>query len=688
MDRDEGNPKKTPIEGQAHLRLISRAIDETETIDLNKMITPDLTESGSFDVGKISHAAFGKLLQALSVPTLLISRSHEIAFANEAFSTIPKAPFNATGETFSSLFGNPKEAREAQLLLEGVFEKREPRVEERILQVHGTRIWARLHLRTIRLGSEKLALVQIENLTAQKQLRTIQKYRKLVNIFPLGMAEFALADSLDLSLTKERLLEGLLDAKIVDGNFEFARMYNRSAMDELKGMRLGTLFPCRGKRKTMYETWIRAGFPTYTFETKEKLLYAPSYYFENTLIGNVSKNRLLGFWWLKRDISERKRADQEILRGQKLESLGILAGGIAHDFNNLLTGIIGNISLAQNALEPGNKALDRLAAASTASTRAQELTRQLLTFSRGGVPIKKTASIVELLRDSVTFVTRGSKVRCEFSIPENLWPIDMDVGQIHQVINNLVINALQAMPDGGVITVQGANLTVTGSPGVPLKKGDYVRISIKDTGIGIPQEYLQKIFDPYFTTKEKGTGLGLATAYSVIKKHEGLMTVESEVGVGTTFHFYLPACTQATARREPEVGEAVKGRGNILVMDDDDLIRDLAGELLTMLGYEVTFARNGAEAVVLYQRAVRLGKPFDVAIMDLTIPGGLGAKEAVEKMLQIDPNIKAVVSSGYSTDPIMTGFAEHGFVGALPKPYNANDLSRLLQRIMSPNDGG
>lgn len=686
MDWDYTKKQRGVGNSRTKIRAVD-SLDSTDTIDLDRLNIPTLTESGSFDLTRVTHDSFGRLLQALSVPTLLITRSHAIAFANSAFLELSSTSFDLSTTTFASLFRNPKEAREAQLMLEDVFEHRQVRVKERILRIHDTRIWARIHLRTIRLGGERLALVQLENLTAQRQLRTVQKYKKLVNIFPLGMAEFSTGRSLDLSLSTAKLLDGLLAARIVDGNNEFALMYSRTNMADLMGVTLGKLFPYRGIRKEVYEKWLRAGFPTYTFETKEKLINAATRDFENTLIGNVSQNRLLGFWWLKRDISERKRAEHEVLRAQKLESLGVLAGGLAHDFNNLLTGILGNISLARAALPPGTKALERLEAAATASTRAQELTRQLLTFSQGGAPIKKIASIGDLLRDSVTFAIRGSKVRCEFVVPDNLWHVDADVGQIDQVMNNLVINAVQAMPDGGVLTVEAANLTVTGSPGLPLKKGEYVRIAVRDTGIGIPQEYLQKIFDPYFTTKEKGTGLGLASAYSVIRRHDGLMTVESEVGVGSVFTFYLPATPAAVAIAEEGEEKSAAGRGRILVMDDDDIIRDLAGELLTMLGYEVDFARNGSEALSLYERALREMRPVDVVVMDLTIPGGMGGKEAMQKLLEIDPDAKAIVSSGYSNDPVMGDYEKYGFVGALPKPYNIADMGKMLHAICSAKRG-
>jgi signal transduction histidine kinase/ActR/RegA family two-component response regulator len=683
MDWDHYGNTEDVTEEVKTLRMQAKDGEVTDTIDLNQMLTVDLTRSGSFDLSRVHQASFGKLLQSLSVPTLLIARSHSIAFANAAFSEITKGRFDVRNSTFSSLFRNPKEAREAQLLLETVFQDRKPRIKERILQIYGTRMWARIHLRTIRLGSEQLVLVQLENLTAQKQLRTIQKYKKLMDIFPLGIAELALHRSLDCSLGFEELFEGVQAAKVVDGNDEFARMYNCETIADIVGMSLGSLLPSKGKRKRIYEDWIRSGFPVHSFDTEEKLISVSSQYFENTLIGNVSKERLLGFWWLKRDISEKRKSEEELLRSQNLESLGLLAGGIAHDFNNLLTGVMGNISLAVGYLDPGHRACSRLEAAMVASSRARELTRQLLTFSQGGTPVKKTSSIRELLTDSVMFALRGSKALCRFSIPEDLWHTDVDAGQIHQVINNLVINAVQAMPDGGTLQVEVANVTVREMDGFSLENGRYVRIAVRDTGIGIPQEYLQKIFDPYFTTKETGTGIGLATSYSIVRKHGGAMTVESDVGVGSTFRFYLPA-----SLRMPDVPQETDerdffGTGRILVMDDDDLIRDLAGELLTMLGCEVAFAKDGDEAVRVYRESLISEHPFNAVIMDLTIPGGMGGKDTMAKLRGIDPGVKAIVSSGYSNDPIMAEYENHGFAGVLPKPYDANDVRRLLRRILS-----
>ncbi|MCJ7776454.1 MAG: PAS domain S-box protein, partial [Desulfobulbaceae bacterium] len=310
------------------------------------------------------------------------------------------------------------------------------------------------------------------------------------------------------------------------------------------------------------------------------------------------------------DITERKEMEEELLRAQKLESVGILAGGIAHDFNNILTTILGNVSLARMQVNPEDELFDLLREAETASTRAQTLTKQLLTFAKGGAPVKEIVQIKDVIKDSSLFVLRGSKSGCEFSIAEDLWPIDVDVGQISQVIDNIVINANQAMPKGGIIQVAAENLIIEDRHGLPVKPGRYVRISVIDQGVGIAEKHLLNIFDPYFTTKQEGSGLGLATTYSIVKKHDGHITVESRLGVGTTFHIYLPASDKAV----PEKAETrpIKGQGRILVMDDEAPLRKMVGRMLKNLGYESEFAKDGAEAIRMYKEAQESEKPYDV----------------------------------------------------------------------------
>ena len=382
------------------------------------------------------------------------------------------------------------------------------------------------------------------------------------------------------------------------------------------------------------------------------------------------------------DITEKKRLEQELLKTQKLESLGVLAGGIAHDFNNFLSGIMGNISLAKLEAEQGEDIIEALDEALRVTSRASALTRQLLVFSKGGAPIKKTASISEVLRDSTIFALRGSTAKCEFNIGEDLWPVKVDLGQFSQVIHNLSINAVQAMPQGGTIRLNARNASVEARSGLPLEAGRYVKISIQDEGLGIPPEHLAKIFDPYFTTKHQGSGLGLTMSYTTIHAHDGHIAVDSEMGKGTTFRIYMPASHEKLVEKGDREDRLIKGEGKILVMDDDESIRNVTEKILMELGYDVRSASDGAETIALYQEAMRSGQPFDAVIMDLTIPGGMGGKETIQQLLKVDPKVAAIVSSGYSNDPIMSDFEKYGFRGVATKPYSIEKLSWVLHDVL------
>ena len=392
--------------------------------------------------------------------------------------------------------------------------------------------------------------------------------------------------------------------------------------------------------------------------------------------------RAVGLRGVLIDISEHKLFEAEILKSQKLESIGILAGGIAHDFNNILTGILGNISLSKTALSNDNTIFERLEQAEKACMQAAALTKQLLTFSKGGSPIKLTIPPGQLIKDFATMAVRGTNVRIDFHIGD-LWPVEADEGQLGQVLNNLIINACQSMPGGGVISISAENTLLDEKNGFPVKKGRYVKITVKDEGAGIPKEQLQKIFDPYFTTKEKGSGLGLAVTYSIIRNHEGHIHVESTVGVGSTFTFYIPASDKELVKQKAEKTGFHSGKGTILVMDDEEFIRTVAGAMLNQLGYDVVFASNGAEAIEIYKKAAESGQVFDAVIMDLTIPGGIGGKEAVGELLKADPHARVIVSSGYSNDPVMSDFQKYGFSGVIVKPYKIETIGKTLQNVIT-----
>jgi len=387
---------------------------------------------------------------------------------------------------------------------------------------------------------------------------------------------------------------------------------------------------------------------------------------------------------LQTEMKERTKAEDELIKARRLESIGLLAGGIAHDFNNLLTAIVGNISLAKMTVPPESKVFGRLIEAEKASMRARDLTQQLLTFAKGGAPIKKTVSIAELLIDSASFALSGSNVKCSFDLPSDLWPADIDEGQISQVINNLIINADHAMTGGGLISVRAENLVIGDVDSMPLNAGNYIKISVEDHGSGIPEDLLPKIFDPYFTTKPKGTGLGLTTCYSIIKRHDGLITAESQLDKGSTFYIYLPASVGNVSADKRTAKGPLRGKGRVLVMDDEEIIREVTGEMLAHLGYEVDYAADGSKAIEMYTKAKSEGHPFDAVIIDLTIPGGMGGKETIQKLTEIEPGIRALVSSGYSHGPIMAEYRKFGFCGVVAKPYRVEDLARSVHEAINP----
>lgn len=384
-----------------------------------------------------------------------------------------------------------------------------------------------------------------------------------------------------------------------------------------------------------------------------------------------------------RDVTDRKQLEEERIKTSKLEATGILAGGIAHDLNNIIMASMGNIELAKLYSQAGGKALDRLEEAEKASMRARDLAQQLLTFSRGGAPIKKPTSIVELMREAVGFALSGSNLKYDFDMPNNLWHVEADEAQISQVLNNIIINSVQAMPAGGTVKLCAQNEFLGSGNGLPLSPGRYVKINIQDQGKGVKKEHLAKIFDPYFTTRKTGSGLGLATVYSIIKNHQGYVSVDSEFGVGTTFSIYLPAAMKAIPETKPAQKQFSAGKGKILVMDDETMVRDVVKNMLTYLGYDVECAADGNQAIELYSRARDRGEPFDVVIMDLTIPGGMGGKDAIIRLREKDSQVKAIVSSGYADDPIMADFSKYGFIGVVSKPYKIDNLRTVLEKVTS-----
>ncbi|HEX9022989.1 MAG TPA: response regulator [Geobacteraceae bacterium] len=389
------------------------------------------------------------------------------------------------------------------------------------------------------------------------------------------------------------------------------------------------------------------------------------------------------------DITERKKMQEELLKAQKLESLGLVAGGIAHGFNNILTAILGNLSLARMQLNPCSDVTRRLKECEKAALQASELARQLLTFSIGGEPAKKPIDPVPLIRNAVSLVLLGTNVRSVLELTDELWPVEADSGQFSQALQNLLINSLQAMPSGGEVAIRAANETLGEDNPHGLSPGDYLRISVEDHGCGIPQDNLAKIFDPYFTTKPLGTGLGLSAVYSILKRHGGTVEVSSTVGKGSCFTLHMPAMPGCQVE-DDAVNFCVEPQGNcrVLIMDDEELIREIASEILAFAGYEVESCADGMEALRRYREAREQNVPFHAVILDLTVPGGMGGKEAAAQLLQMDPQAVLIVSSGYCNDPVVANYREYGFSGAISKPFDAETLAMELERLLPRKERG
>ncbi len=388
---------------------------------------------------------------------------------------------------------------------------------------------------------------------------------------------------------------------------------------------------------------------------------------------------VIGAMALVEDRTDVKKASEQITTAQRLESLGILAGGIAHDFNNILTAILGSISLAKYYETENKDLLGILTDAESASNRAKELTHQLLTFAKGGEPVTRLVNIAKLVNESSAFALTGSNIRLDFNIPENIWFVEADEGQLNQVFNNIVINAQQSMPEGGHINIEIENFIDQNSKS---NDGKYVKISISDEGVGIPKQHIPKIFDPYFTTKNKGTGLGLSTSHSIVEKHGGYITMDSNVGQGSTFKVFLPASVDQMEDLKEIDEKLIQGSGNVLIMDDEKVVRDAVGSMLQRLGYEVSYSTDGEEAIDRYSSALKARAKYDAVILDLTIPGGMGGKQTISKLRELDPDIKAIVSSGYSNNPVMSDYKNYGFSGILAKPYTLSQLSKVLDEVV------
>jgi PAS domain S-box-containing protein len=399
--------------------------------------------------------------------------------------------------------------------------------------------------------------------------------------------------------------------------------------------------------------------------------------------------RLICVECMGRDITVRRLMEAELARAQKLESIGLLAGGIAHDFNNILTAVFGSLSLAKMEAAPQGSVYTRLVCAEQQCMKARSLTRKLLTYSRGGSSRRKIVSIADVIRETADFALSGKNTQCRFSLPDGLWPAQIDESQMRQVVHSLVTNACEAMPRGGVVEIGAENLELATGQIQALKSGRYIRWYVRDEGAGMSPEYMRRAFDPYFTTKPmnsfKGMGLGLAICHSIVKSHEGIITVDSTPGKGSVFTVFVPAAGYENEERKPAspLTAQAQGRQKILLIDDEQILLDVTGSMLEHLGYDVETAKSHAAGRELYRQAEYEGSPFALIIMDLTMRGDESGETAIRCWKEAYPEVKAVISSGYMKDPVIEEYWKYGFAGAIAKPYSLEELKGLLEKILA-----
>jgi PAS domain S-box-containing protein len=605
-------------------------------------------------------------------------------------------------QVLADLAGADQPALEAEIRSEfaqfqAAFEAREREREIDLLRKNNQ--LQTLELRHHRLWRNSLiiGIILLTIIAAAGWRRSLTKRRE---IFDRQQADAALLRSMErYRLLFERNLAGVfqtdLDGTISTTNQAFAAMLGYHDTDDLAGQSIADLATAPEEfRRFLQELSFRREIHNRELTMIQRNGEPVTILMNAGRIDDANNGGEL-IEGIAMDISDRNRAEEDrrslvfqIQQSQKLESLGVLAGGIAHDFNNMLMAILSNISLAKRPSAASKEILQHLNEAEEICLGATSLTQQLLTFSKGGRPIRKTASIGRLIEETTVTTARGGNCHYDCRSNPDLWPVEVDEGQISQVVQNLVVNAIEAMPQGGTVTVTTDNAHLIEGDVPTLESGRYVRIEVVDTGSGIPDSQLDSIFDPFFTTKQGSSGLGLATAFSIVRSHGGAIVVHSESNEGSRFSVYIPASAEAGSKTEVRTEGSVQGHGRLLIMDDDEAVRSAAAELLETIGYEVDTAADGAEAISLYTRAMEKNHPFDAVVLDLTVPEGVGGRETMARLLEIDPGVKAIVSSGYSTDPVMANYREHGFFGVAVKPYRLADLARTLRRVIEKKAGG
>jgi len=623
-----------------------------------------------------------RLISEESLMANAIIQDDEIKYANEAFSKLAEYPLDEILKWNSNDFARLLHPDDRDFVLEQNRKKQQGETgainhySYRFFSKSGKMKWVEHYSRSILYKSNYASLMTVAEIT-----ETMETKEKLA------------AEKERLAVTLRSIGDGVIttdkDSKILLMN-HMAEIITGWRQEEALNLEVTQVFKVKNER-----TGLWFDDPVQITIRKEKIsdmtndsVLLTREGSERIILNNCSPiydsdQQIIGAVLVFHDITEKRKMEQEIQKAQKLESLGILAAGIAHDFNNLLAIIMGNIGLAKLSINSKDRAYRILDDAEQGAANAIGLSQQLLTFARGNAPVKEIASIQEIVENSTKFALHGSAVRCDCHFAPDLYVVDVDKGQISQVFQNLIINAEQAMPCGGLITIEAKNLDNHDQHIGYLLQDNYIEIILKDQGIGITPEFLDKIFDPFFTTKQKGTGLGLSVVYSIIKKHDGHIRAESQPGKGTVFFIYLPASTEIIISKSTSQSNIFTGSGHILVMDDNENILEMLAEMLQEFGYHPVLSRNGEEAINLYQKALLIGKPYRAVIMDLTIAGGLGGKETITRLKHIHPDVKAIVSSGYANDPVVANYKDFGFKGVLSKPFKVPQLSQVLHEIIN-----
>ncbi len=640
--------------------------DKKQAVQGSVAVLHDITEQKEAEAAlRTSQALLQSLLEAIPDLLVVIDRDYRIVYSNAHTSKILKKPLSPTCyQTFHNRLSPCDTCPVRDVFATGQITERE-QFNPELQGIFEIRAFPVLD----NAGQVSMVIEYIRDITERKRVEEALRSReaKLQSIFraaPVG-----------IGIVKNRIIQEV--------NQQICAMTGYT-QEELLEQNSRILYPTQedydyvGREK--YRQLGQKGVGTVETRWRRK---------DGTIIdillssAPLTKDELSGpILFTALDITEQKKLENLRATMDKMESLGIMAGGIAHDFNNVLMAILGNISLLGMASNP-QEIREGLREVEEACRQAMLLAKQLLTFAKGGAPLKEVTDIRALLSESARLALSGSKAKVTFAWPHDLWQVKVDAGQMHQVFTNLFINADQAMPGGGEIKVTAANCPIEAESSLPLPPGRYVLIQISDQGIGIPPEHLDKIFDPYFTTKQKGSGLGLTIVYSILKQHGGLITVASELGQGTTFTLYLPALEEDLPGHVEAEPPLYTGQGHILILEDEPAVQTVMAKMLAKLGYEAAFAPDGQEILRLYDQARQQGEPFAAVILDLTIPGGMGGLETCEKLRETDPSVKTVVSSGYADDPVLANYQTYGFNAAIAKPFRLTDLSAVLHQLLA-----